>query len=468
MLILAGLAYAERPTEGGLFAFDAADRVAVWDTPDGRIRVHYSAEGPSQALLDDADGDGVPDFVALVGEEVGRAWDHLASLGFRPPVSEAELDLGPLGGSSAFDVYLLDFGGNADGAFRTDGCDLSRCAGYLTIENDFRGYGYPSLDEAVDTLASHELFHAVQAAYHPDWPVWASEGMAVWAQRSFDPENRDFLRYAREYLADAARPLDRPPAGPVPTFAYATGLWFDFLALRHGSEILVDLAEEVAATPGDEADVLSAIGSVLAFRGDTWENAFLTFTSWNLATGLRAGALDGYPYAARLTPGVTFVSDGPLWMDDPRVFPLAAVFARVDHPGGAFDLGFATCEPVAVQAVVAPALGSPYGDAGPPVSSADLQDLPAGAYYVGLTLPYPGPASVKVPVCIGPGGNAACFIDCYPPGPDTDGDGTGPRCGCQAQPVAGWAAGWWLLLAFAMVKRRSRKDVRLRETFTLL
>ena len=56
-------AQAERPTEGGLFSFDATDEVVYYE--DGMVRVHYSVSGNNQTLLDDADGSGVPDFVFL-------------------------------------------------------------------------------------------------------------------------------------------------------------------------------------------------------------------------------------------------------------------------------------------------------------------------------------------------------------------------------------------------------------------
>jgi hypothetical protein len=37
------VAFADRPTEGGLFAFDETDEIAFYE--EGAIRVHYSVEG---------------------------------------------------------------------------------------------------------------------------------------------------------------------------------------------------------------------------------------------------------------------------------------------------------------------------------------------------------------------------------------------------------------------------------------
>lgn len=461
LVLLASPAQAMRPTDGGLFAYDSADVVTTWDAPGGRIRVHYAIEGPSTAVLDDDDDDGVPDYVEGVAAHVDAAWATFEAQGFRPPLREADLGLGALGGSAAFDVYLLDFGGNADGAYRSDGCVDGVCAGYLTIENDFRGYGYPSLDEATATLASHELFHAVQAAYIDELDVWFSEGTATWAQRLYDPDNRDFLRYAEVYLADAGRSLDKPPAGPVPPFAYSTALWFDYLTLRHDADVVVQLLEDLGETGGDPLD---AIGAVLSDRGDGWEQAFSEFGTWNLATGSRAGGLatDGYPYAETLAPGVRPAGFEATFVDDPRVFPVATEYVAIEHPGGPLWVGPASCGDPLPQVVVHPAPDGVVGDALDRLddvgrSVADGSSLEAGRYYLVLSQPRPGGQSIKTALCAGAPDAlpASCELDCEEEPEDTDPpDPDDPGCaGCSgAGPSGMWA--WWLGALIVLGARR--------------
>jgi hypothetical protein len=144
-----------RPDDGdGLFVYDDSDELVAWDVPDARVRMHYSIGGPNRTILDDEDEDGVPDFVALVGEEVAQVMEFFEAEGFRVPLHESDVGLGPLGGSDAIDVYLVDFGGSADGQFAVDGCVRDTCSGHLLIENDFAGYGYRSLGVAARVLAS--------------------------------------------------------------------------------------------------------------------------------------------------------------------------------------------------------------------------------------------------------------------------------------------------------------------------
>ena len=70
---LLSLSFAERPDEGGFFSFSSADILAYHDSES--FRIHYSIDGPNQTILDDIDGNGIPDFVeeiALTAEEVLR------------------------------------------------------------------------------------------------------------------------------------------------------------------------------------------------------------------------------------------------------------------------------------------------------------------------------------------------------------------------------------------------------------
>ncbi len=400
-----------RPTEAvGPWSFDASDVIAHLDAADASIRVHYSTEGPNRAALADDDGDGTPDFVAQVLAVAIESHDHFVdTLGFRPPVAEAALGPGPgaaLGGSPGFDVYLVDFGGAADGRFGVDGCTAApeHCAGFLVVENDFAGYGYASLQEAADTVVVHEMFHAIQAAYTP-LPVWASEGGAVWAQRQFSGDSRDFLRFCDALLADHERSLHRPPLGPVPGFAYGSALWWDFVGAHVDDGVMIDLLEAGEQRPDDVERLEEVMVDVLADAGVAIEDAWTAFVQANLATGSRAGAAGGHMFAAELA-GIEPDAAGSQIDVDARLYPLAASYWRIDHGGGA--LHFAT------DAALADVRFSLHAAAGPdgPVEAAHaswvaegdrvaLGELPEGTYWIVATLPQLAEMSARARVCIG-------------------------------------------------------------------
>jgi hypothetical protein len=456
---LASVALAVRPTEGGMFSFDATDVVVSYDEPTGRVRVHYSIEGPNQTVLDDVDLDGVPDYVADAGRVAADALDLYEQTGFRLPISEAEFGLGTLGGSGALDLYLVDFALSSDGKFDVDTClgNPLHCAGFMVVENDFQGYRYPSRLAALSVVVPHELFHGVQAAYNGELEVWASEGTAVWAERLFDPEVEDFVSLADYYLAEPTRSIDEPPVGPVPLWAYGTGLWFDFLTSRHDTALLVEILE---AWEADTEDLGGAMLDALTARGDVVPDAWISFATYNLATGVRAGGMsEGYPYAAELAEVPLEVTGGYL-EDDTRFYPLATTYSRLNHKGG--PIWFALEEaapalwfslhPTADGSKDAPVLDSVSGfwaeDPGP----RSLGDFPEGQYYVWGAQPDEGASSVKVRWCMGTEEDVnACMGIVPPPDGDAVEDPDEKGCGCATGSVSGSSA---VLLALIALRRR--------------
>lgn len=424
-LVLApAVARAERPTEGGLWSFDPGDVVLTHDDEGGGVRVHYTIAGNHKVSLKDDDADGVPDYVVQVGATTREVFNKFAELGLRAPVAEAELGLGPLGGSEAFDVYLVDFGGNADGVFLVDECDGSppRCGGAFAMENDFAGYGYANSTEAIDTVTSHELFHAVQGAYVKELPVWLSEGTATWAERQFRTDSRDFLRLCDGYLADTSRSLFKPPAGPVPAFAYGTALWFDFISARHDPAIV----DALLTAAVDDPTAVASIEAVLAAYGDSLAEAWPIFAAWNLATGERAGEAESHPYAAKLAGVVAEATsvDGFL-TDDARIFSLSTTYYRVEHEGGPLWFGLAApAEPL--QFALHPYVDREFSDAvgealdidwSDATTARELADLPANNYWFVVTHPAIATASTKLHFCLGDEDHAKI---CAPVPLDTD------------------------------------------------
>ncbi len=431
-----------------MYAFDATDVVQSWDEPTGVVRVHFSVDGPNVTKLFDGDADGVPDFAQDVAITAAAALAAYADAGFLPPLSEADLGLSDLGGSGAFDFYLVDFGGDADGNFGVDRCSGTpqRCSGYMVMENDFRGYGYPDLHEAVTVLTSHELFHAVQSAYAADEPVWFSEGTAVWAERFFEPNVEDFVWFAQAYLDDTSRAIDRPPGGPVPAFAYATALFWDFLTLRHDPSLIVALLE---ATEADGAEFpMPLVEAALVEYGDTLRDAWFDFATMNLATGDRAGAATAqYPYAAELD-GITAEAEGAGIDDDNRFYPLAATYYRIDHAGGPLAFGIEAPAPELVFALHPVQGGAEDGPVEDAVVTFDgaatgvVGELPAGAYWLLGTYPAIGDQSAKRRFCLG----TEAFVDaCFAPA-DTGETGAEDPGGCACDsssaqfPLLGLAA----------------------------
>jgi len=321
LLALPGHARARPDTPGTteLFRFDPGDVVESHPSPGGSFRVHYTQSGDNAVpALDEAGEIGVPDHVEQVAAIYDEVLDaYVGRLAFRAPLSDGSL--ADNGGDARFDVYLLDFGGSADGSFRAeecgrDGARPAQCIGFMVQENDFAGYGYPSVTYANRLLASHELFHAVQAAYDTSEGSVIGEGTAVWASAAFDPSLRDLVVFARGYLDNPGRPLDRPLPGPIDPFSYGSGIVFRFLEERHGAAVINALWEECV-----KGEFLAALDTVLARdHGSSLAAELEELAIWNLYTADRADPArayaDGAQYSRVAIEPVTlpYASDPPL------------------------------------------------------------------------------------------------------------------------------------------------------------
>ena len=375
------------PTSGGSYAFDDTDTVTSVDGPAGTARVWYSTEGNNQVLQGDADKNGVPDFAELVAETTEDVLAFYEEEGFRTIPDD-----GTAGGSAAMDVYLVDFHGDADGHYSTESCEGDVCSGYFVMENDFSGYGYSSDEEAVRVLTSHELFHGIQGAYDYDEEIWYQEGTAVWAERLYDPDSRDFLDFCSAYLEDTGRSLSEPPAGPVPTFAYATALWWWFVTERYGEAWMADYME--GTTESD--DLLAVLDERVDLAMD-----WVDFASWNLATGHLAGVEDSYEFAEDLVAPKLEDRDDFL-DDDQRFYPLATTYYLLEHPGGPLQFGLEADAPDLVFRLYATnADGQLDGLVAEPASTMGIQELgdfDAGDYYFFGTNPTLAEDSTKVQI----------------------------------------------------------------------
>lgn len=352
-----------RPTDTSvtqLYRYESTDVVEAFDT-DAGFRVHFTRAGKNRVSPADVNDSGVPDFVEAVGSVYGAvAVKYQGELGYRVPLSD-----GPYannGGDGRFDVYLLDFGLSADGAFRPDTClstNPEQCAGYVVQENDFAGYGYPSATVATRILGSHEYFHAVQDAYDNAQGVVLSEGTAVWATEQFDPTTTDFEDYLGGYLSRTDRSLDSPPPGPVPSFAYGSAVFFRFLSERYGVALVRNLWERLEngqGHPSEPANVANPYWMVQldallkANHQSSFGKAFVEFSTWNLYLQGYADASKSYANGASYPlPAMTAVT-GPYQSFPLRVFYASTQYYRlaagartamtaalVDDPGSAED-----------------------------------------------------------------------------------------------------------------------------------
>lgn len=430
------------PEEGVPGGFAAADDVRHLDSAEGRVRVHYSDRGPNAADQSDQDRDDVPDRVEEVAALSEAALAHFEARGYAPPVTEADIGLGDLGGSDALDVYLLPVIGNvAGGSAAPDGCAGARCAVHLVVPGDDEDDRIAS----IDAVLAHELFHAVQAAYDYTEPAWLREGTASAMEGTVFSFASSGVPDA-EYLARTACGLEAiDGVSRCAEAAYGAGLLWVFLDERLGGESVLHTIEATVANNG-----AAALAAGVVAQGSTLAEEWPMFAAWNLATGTRAGGPDpGYDNADRYDGLVADIS-GETVAASFTVAPLSARYLHVLHPGGPLWLGVRG-DPGPLVVTVHPVVGG--ADDGPldpmlgpfalPADGAlELGDFPAGGVWLSVSHPVYDEGDVTLGVCVGAEG-------------DVD------PCVTASAGCASAGGPWWLgALAAAGVARRRRRSSR--------
>lgn len=330
----------DTPGNALLFRFEDDDVVETLASPGGSFLVHYTRDGVNAVPSADSDTSGVPDFVeqvATVYDEVLAAYQ--TELGFRPPLGDDFIT--DNGGDGRFDVYLVDFDHVGDGNFQSDQCTVGNdevCAGYMVQENDYAGYGYPSTLTANRILGSHELFHAVQAAYDTGQGSVLAEGTAVWATEQLYPSLSDFEALVPGYLQNPDRSLDEPLPGPADPFSYGAAIFFQFLEERYGAGTVRALLErcEDGAFGVDEPSWFTALDPLLqAEAGTSFAEAFVQFATYNLMTGLYADPDRSYAHAGSYGR-VLFTDVAAPYVDElMRVYHASAQYYSLEPAGRA-------------------------------------------------------------------------------------------------------------------------------------
>lgn len=320
--------------------FDPSETVETWVSPGGRVKLHFSRAGRNAVPARDDDMSGTPDYVELAGRTYDAVRDlYHGPLGLREPVSDALLMGMDDGGDDLFDVYLVDFAGRGDGAFRREVCKTDRpgeCAGFMFQENDFAGYGYPTLSYACRVLASHEYFHAVQSAYDSEQDTIFSESTATWAVERFDDSLQDFENFIEAYLTRTDRSINVVSGGVTDAKSYGTAIFFKFLEEAYDPLVVPKLLEEVSDGANGVAnpDWYLRLDPFLTREYQvSFADAFTQFSIWNLYTNSRADAAKSYERGF----GYPLVSmddvELPYELGGPRFFPASARYFRAEVGG---------------------------------------------------------------------------------------------------------------------------------------
>ena len=244
-------------------------------TPD--LCVHYVTAGPHAVASTDSDGNGRPDYVDTVVDELqGRVWKRVIDrLGFREPKRDRRSSNN--GGNGRIDFYLADLGAENPPLYgycasddphlrASSGYRFSDMSAYCVFDNDYRSEQFPQQTpiKNLRVTAAHEFFHAVQFGYDLFEDLWILENTAVWMEDEVYGGINDNVQYLpMSSLKHPQVPLDLGTS----FFEYGNFIFWKFATEKFGTRLVKQMWNKADGAPGGPNHYsLSALRTVIERR----------------------------------------------------------------------------------------------------------------------------------------------------------------------------------------------------------
>lgn len=233
--------------------------------------IHYTFRGDDAVAQTDGNGDGTPDYLALVAEALEYTWTvEIDQMGWPAPPPDNGTS-----GDDRIDVYLEDilddgYAGYADseGGFvgdnpNTPDAERRAAFSYLALDNDYAGLDSSRGETPIELMqatVAHEFNHILQSGLDSFEPhFWLYESTATWMEDEVYPDVNDGVFY----LDDT---FNQPDQCIVSEDGwYGNWLFMRMLSERHGSDIVRTIWEHAVQREGFDAmdQALAEYGTTL-------------------------------------------------------------------------------------------------------------------------------------------------------------------------------------------------------------
>ena len=219
-------------------------RQQQYRSPAGRFLLHYDTSGSEAVPAEDADGNGIPDYIELAATVLDSTWVlEVDGLGYDPPPSDNGLD------GDEYDVYFSDLGRGAAYGYTYPEQGGNTTYSYLELDNDFTNPVYQQTrgHDALRVTIAHEFHHAVQFGYYQgNDGIWWQESTSTWMEEVAYPEIDDYLQYLPSFLGVPHRALNSGGRLGSDFHIYGTSIFSHFLDQRYNREVNRLIWEELA------------------------------------------------------------------------------------------------------------------------------------------------------------------------------------------------------------------------------
>jgi len=272
----------------------------TYDSPGGRIKIHYDKTGPGrvyQANID-SDNDGTPNYIESLALIADSSYAYIVdSMGYITPLPDDMCSDGG-GGDDRIDIYLDSLTAGFYGlTFGDTTCAFSRprVPSYIVMDRDFQRLPGPEykgrpLDAARVTIA-HELFHTVHFSLDrfEDSPWF--EMTATWMEEIQYDEINDYYLLIDRFFETPTTSLQS-----ISAHMYASVVWPIYLSETYGRDI-IRLIWNRTAVDGDllfkYLAATELIVDSLSGGTESFASEFARFSAWTFFTGQYAASAPG-------------------------------------------------------------------------------------------------------------------------------------------------------------------------------
>ena len=264
---------------------------------DANFCVHWSASNRQAPSAEDSPPNGIPDYVESVADAAATSYAvENGTLGWREAKPDGSKGArNGKGGDGQVDVYITNLSQGLFGYASPDFGERGRSrAGYLVVDNDYKGFGGSPLNLMRVTMA-HEYNHILQFTVDTFQDVWMFESTATWVENEVYPDIDDYLNFLPSFAGGSTRPMATNDNRDQKI--YGSAVWNHWLSGRFGPAVIRDAWTVSPDVKPPDFAVAAYESAIKTAGGESFSNEFTAFAAataeWNSSPSFPDSAL--YP-----------------------------------------------------------------------------------------------------------------------------------------------------------------------------
>jgi hypothetical protein len=258
-------------------------KVKIFDK--GNFRYHFMTEGEESENVskDDANEDGVPDYIETVSKILDSCYyNYHIKYGYTiPPPDSIGLDSSSqYGGSSKYDVYISSklaeeqnygYVATLNSISHNPNSEIEGkvYSSYMVLRSEYSKFP-GTIERNLQVTCAHEYMHSIQYGYQKYFSRWYGEMFATWGENFLYPKIGDNLQYIPNLFSYIDFPLNIEQGFDNNIKWYGTWLFAQYLTEQTNDSIVKQIYEEAKKKNYTQTqDELYSFDNILNKKWDT-------------------------------------------------------------------------------------------------------------------------------------------------------------------------------------------------------